>query len=104
MSDRKSPPNKLVGWDSDQDPNIAGRLGAMVVEFEKVLAWQSGLCYEGETLKRQDGGWFLIVRASVPGGERLVCFTGGHSPYACWMNLAHMLKHDLIKWKPDRFA
>lgn len=103
MSGRKPPLNKLVGWESEHDPEVGGRLGLFVAEFEKVLAWHEGLLYEGCTLKRQDGGWFLIVRASVPGGERLVTFSGGHSPYACWMNVAHAMKHDLLKWRKDKY-
>lgn len=82
----------------------AMKLLRFIMALDEIVPWYTGYTVEGFTMKRQDGGHFLIFRSCRPNGERVVCFYGGHKQWDCWYSFAYDLCHHSVKWSQDKYA
>lgn len=79
------------------------RIADWVLSLNEVLAWYTGVVYQGHTLKPTADGWMLVVRGKKK-DEPLVAFVYGSSPHDCFLALAGKVGANMVAWKADRFA
>lgn len=77
------------------------RLMFWVTSLDEVMASYTGLSYMGHSLKRDNRGWLLVIKAEGRAGKKVAFFTG-HRPWVCWMGLAIAMKTSHIRWLDDR--
>mgnify|MGYP001232102719 CR=1 FL=1 len=77
-------------------------LGLWLVEFDKELAWYTGIEYTGHTLRQVEDGWQMIVRGRRR-NEHLVAFVGGSDVLEVYRNLWSAVTKDFLRFKPDKF-
>ena len=79
------------------------RMLAFIMTADEAIPWHTGYTYYGLNLKRQAQGWFMVVAAKRPKGERVVSFYAGRKPWDCFAALASDVAHGTVKWTEDRY-
>lgn len=79
------------------------RFQQFLYEMEEDLAWSHGAVYRGHTIRKQKGGYLLILRVQLK-GKPLVGFYGGESIVDCWRKVYDDLHRKETFWRPDRYA
>lgn len=74
-----------------------------ILELEKELAYCEKVVYQGHTIRRQEKGWLLVLRAKKA-GRPVVAFIGGRDVATCFELARTFTLHGGLKWLPDRFA
>jgi len=59
----------------------------------------------GVNFKEKDGGFFLVVAAKRPNGERVVNYQWGNTMEEAWQQFAYGATHKTgLKWYPDKYS
>lgn len=74
-----------------------------LVGIDEIIPGYTGYVYDGLNSKRQDGGWFLVVRARRANGEHVVTFYAGRRFYEALWQLAWDVAHQKVKWSADKY-
>jgi hypothetical protein len=77
-------------------------LGLWLAEFDKELAWHTGVAYTGHTLRQVEDGWQMILRGRRRNAD-LVAFVGGSNVLEVYRNLWRGVTNDFLRFKPDKF-
>ena len=76
----------------------------LLMALDEQVPWYTGYVFEGLTLTRKSGGWFLVVRAKRGGGERVVTFHANRKLFYVWLSFGIELTYQRLKWSVDKFA
>lgn len=69
----------------------------------ETLAWFHQVNLTGVTIKADDDGWLVVLRAEMD-GQHMVHFTGGHSWQDALEVLMWEIMHKALNWKTDKYA
>lgn len=74
-----------------------------IVNLSEVMAYMDGTLLTGITLKADDEGWLIVVKARRD-GQSQVHFTGGRTYADAWESLIWEIDHGQMTWRPDKYA
>jgi len=72
-------------------------------DLEHMLGFYEGVYLTGMTIKRDEEGWFVVLKATRK-GEAVVHYTGGRSWPEIWEFLAYEITHKQLSWRKDKYA
>lgn len=78
------------------------KIVTIAMELDKYLAWYENVVLDGYNLSHRSNGWLLVIKVSTDRGPK-VCFTGGHTTWACWEQFLLDLHRGEIRWREDKF-
>jgi hypothetical protein len=73
-------------------------------EVEEVLPQLTGYTFRGLTLKKQEEGWFAVVKVWNRQKEPLVAFVAAPSAGELWRSIAGQVSAGVLRWSPDKYA
>jgi len=78
-------------------------LAEWIVCLGEELGWYTAKTFQGYSIKKQETGWFLVIRVTDKNRAE-VAYYGGGSIEDCFLQLAHDVRADAVKWRPDKYA
>lgn len=94
---------------SKSDPDVVVRgnqgiaaLGLLVGALDEELAYHLGYVYMGHTLRRQERGWLMVLKADSARGK-LVTFIGADDLMQLYRRLWLVVYKDMGKWSHDKY-
>lgn len=74
-----------------------------LLDLEHRMAWGNGYQLVGLTLKADNEGWLVVLKAAK-NEQYWVHFTGGRTFQDAIEAVLWEVEKDLLRWKPDRYA
>lgn len=85
-------------------PNVAYETipWADLFRLEQTIAREQGVYLTGLNIKRDESGWFVIIKGTR-NGDKVVHFTGGRHFYDALEAVGWEVGHMELNWRPDKY-